>query len=73
MKGSFIMKKLLAMILAVLMLVACFAGCGANTDDVADTAGTNDTAAATNASATAKTLGWDETVWDLSGAVPSLK
>ena len=29
--------------------------------------------AATNASATAKTLGWDETVWDLSGAVPSLK
>ena len=29
--------------------------------------------AATNASATAKTLGWDETVWDLSGSVPALK
>ena len=29
--------------------------------------------AATNASATAKTLGWNETVWDLTGAVPALK
>lgn len=29
--------------------------------------------AATNASATAKTLGWDETIWDLTGSVPALK
>ena len=29
--------------------------------------------AATNASATAKTLGWDEAVWNLSGSVPALK
>ena len=29
--------------------------------------------AATNASAKAKELGWDETVWDLSGSVPALK
>ena len=29
--------------------------------------------AATNASATAKTLGWDENIWDLTGNVPALK
>ena len=42
------MKKLVAMILAVLMLVACFAACGNNVNDTADTAGkkADDTTAA---------------------------
>ncbi len=35
------MKKLVALILAVLMLVACFAGCTAKDADTADTADTN--------------------------------
>ena len=34
------MKKFLAMFLAVMMLFACFAGCGNNKDDLADAAGT---------------------------------
>ena len=48
------MKKYVAMILAVLMLVACFAGCGTKIDDTAGTAGTNalnDAADATGGSA----------------------
>lgn len=48
------MKKLLAMILAVLMIVACFAGCANKTDDTAGTTGSNalsDDADATGGSA----------------------
>ncbi len=57
------MKKFIAMILAVLMLVACFAGCG-NSNDLADTAATNGsngdtTAPDVTADATAADVGAD--------------
>ena len=44
------MKKTLALILAVLMLAACFAGCGNNTDALADAAGTTGAGNETSAS-----------------------